>query len=235
MSYYKDIYNDYPIRCGKLWRKLRKQAEDEKLDVTFMLMTAAGGMAAIYEHVKQQSLALPDSNMDHPAIEDSTDPARYTEIRKKMLEAIDGPASKSCLLANVDYSKWFYRKVERLDQIRECVEFRGPVGLARKIQSPRDAISVFRNALAHNNIYAFNRGNAKEIDEIAFFKEDRKKDKDTGEYRCTGYVVLAIPHLDFRSFLDSWFDMLQDADPKTLRAVLNETLDDGSNLDADAA
>lgn len=233
MSYYKDIYNDYPLRCGDLWRTLRKQAEDEKRDVTFMLMTAAAGLAAPYEHVKETSLP-PDSSVDHPAIKDSSDPSRYTTVLRQMLKAIDGPASESRLFTNIDYSKWYFRKVERLDQIRECVEFRSAAGTCRNIRTPRDVISVFRNALAHNNIHAFNRGNADEIDEIAFFKQHRKMDKVTGKYQCLGYIVLAIPHLDFGSFLDSWFDMLKDVNPTApwLRAVLSETPDEDSKPDA---
>ena len=34
MSLYLDIYNDFPLRCAKVWETLRGQARTEGLDVT---------------------------------------------------------------------------------------------------------------------------------------------------------------------------------------------------------
>jgi len=78
MSYYENIYNDLPLRCARLWKKMRKQAEEQELDVTFMLMTAAAGFAAPFEHLKIQSGQAKD-NRNHPAFKDF-DESHYKKV-----------------------------------------------------------------------------------------------------------------------------------------------------------
>jgi hypothetical protein len=149
--------------------------------------------------------------------------------------ALDGPVfGKKSLFANLDLSRWSYRKVTELKQIRGCVEFQDPAGEPLPIRTPRNAISVFRNALAHNNIYAFNKSGAKEIDEITFFTQIREKNKISDKYVVKGYKVLTLPHLDFATFLDSWFDLLKKVDPTatSLRSAIAETLAEDDFSDA---
>lgn len=199
-----------------------------------MLMIATAGLAAPYEHFKNQS-EDDGSSTDHPGIYSPSDPSRYDEIRGEIMGALDGPVfGKKSLFADLDLSRWSYRKVTELKQIRGCVEFQNPAGTLLKIRSPREAISVFRNALAHNNIYAFNKSGAKEIDEITFFKQIRKKDKPTDKYVILGYAVLTVPHVDFATFLDSWFELLKKVDPMatSLRSVVPETLAEADFSDA---
>ncbi|MGJ8643333.1 MAG: hypothetical protein ACSHX9_08005 [Luteolibacter sp.] len=233
MSYYKDIYNDFPLRCAKLWEKMRSQAEKEKLDVTFMLMTAAAGFVTPFEHLKIQSGQATD-NRDHPAFQ-KHDESHYKKVLNMMEKALGCSIGESSLFAKTSLDDWFYAKTDRIDKIRDLVEYKSRAGEGVKHLKSRRAIKILRNAIAHNNIYAFNRRSVPEIDELAFFAEDRIFNKMTKESEMHGYEVLTIPAQDLGHFLDAWFALLKKAGPKaaSLRLAVTEALD--ANNDQAAA
>jgi hypothetical protein len=223
MSYYKDIYNDFPLRCGRLWRKLRKQAEREKLDVTFMLMTAAAGLAAPYEHIKENALKNGDQHRP-PAFPEGND-KHYEKVLKTVKKAIERDLPKSEVFGHLPIEKWKLRTLVNLNDIVGYLESPNQsIGHPFPIRTALDLIRVFRNALAHNNIHAFNRSGAAEIDEIAFFREDRSGPYNTvtRQRDILGYNVISLPHTDFAAFLDAWFTLLQEVgkDKEHLRKVL---------------
>jgi len=222
MSYYKDIYHDFPLRCGELWQKLRLQAESNKRDVTFMLMTAASGLAAPFEHIKENALKNGEQHRP-PAFPEGND-EHYEEVLKKVQKAIDSDISQSYAFKHLPIARWKLRTFDNPSQIVGYLELpHKSIGRPFSIRSARDLIKVFRNALAHNNIHAFNRTRAAEIDEIAFFKEDRGPyNKKTNQCEILGYNVISLPHTDFAAFLDAWFALLQEVgkDKEHLRKVL---------------
>ena len=232
MGYYKDIYNDFPLRCGKLWKKMRSHAKREKLDVTFMLMTAAAGLAAPFEHIKANALskaeiyrppAFPKGNDEH-----------YEKVLKEVQNAIDSKLSQSDAFKHLQVEKWKLRTLENLNDIVDYLENpRESMGSLFVVRSARDMIKVFRNALAHNNFHSFNRSGAAEIDEIAFFDENRGPyNKETKQRDLIGYNVISLPHKDFAAFLDAWFKLLEEVGKnnshlrKVLRFVTQEEGED---------
>jgi len=222
MSYYKDIYNDFALRCGNLWKKMRSHAEREELDVTFMLMTAAAGLAAPFEHIKENVLKNGDQYRP-PAFTEGND-EHYEKILKDVKKAIDGELLKSEAFKHLPIARWKLRTLDNPSQIVGYLEFPDEsIGRPFSIRSARDLIKVFRNAIAHNNIHAFNRTRAAEIDEIALFKEDRGPyNKKTNQCEILGYNVISLPHTDFAAFLDAWFALLRKVgkDKEHLRKVL---------------
>jgi hypothetical protein len=209
MSYYKDIYNDFPLRCGKLWIKLREQAKDKKLDVTFMLMTASGGLVTPWEHLKHNALGS-DEEKRQPAFTPGND-EHYKEVLKAFTRAIDCAPAKSPLFRNLDIDQWKIRQLYKANEIINYVQNPDEsIGRPYHLNSARDIIKIFRNALAHNNFHAFNRSGATEIDEIAFFSEDLGDYNEKTKRRdIQGYNVVSIPHIDFSEFLDEWFKLLK--------------------------
>ena len=226
MSYYENIYNDFPLRCGKLWENLREKAEGQGLDVTFMLMTAAAGLAGTFEHLKIQANEVGKAK-DHPASK-NLDQDHYAEVIKGLETAINCKIAQSPLFKSITFKGWLFRTVLHRSEILNYLErpFES-IGTHLEIKSARDVIKIFRNALAHSNFYAFNRSGAAEIDEIAFFSEFRGKwDPDLKECPLIGYNVISLPHGDFAAFLDAWFKLLKDVDPSAanLRTAISSVL-----------
>jgi hypothetical protein len=212
MSYYENIYNDLPLRCARLWKKMRKQVEEQELDVTFMLMTAAAGFAAPFEHLKIQSGQAKD-NRNHPAFKDF-DESHYKKVLSIMEKAFSCPVEESSLFVGSRLDEWFYGKTDSIEEIKDLVETKFRAGEGVKRLKSRDVIKILRNAIAHNNIYAFNRNAASEIDELAFFSEIRKKNEETQKSEVHGYEVLSMPAQGFGDFLDAWFALLKRSSPK---------------------
>jgi hypothetical protein len=208
MSYYKDIYNDFPLRCGKLWKCMQKQSKLEKYEVTFMLMVASSGLVAPWEHLKHD--ALGSDEVDRPPAFTPGNDDHYREVLKAFQKEIDGELNKSKFFNSLNLDKWRLRTIVNRNQIIGYLEgHNGSMGSPYKVRSARNLIKVFRNSLAHNNFHAFNRGNASEIDEIAFFSEIHEYNPMTNKREVVGYNVISLSHRDFAIFLDAWFDLLE--------------------------
>jgi hypothetical protein len=222
MSYYKDIYNDYPLRCGKLWSRMRRHAEQEKLDVTFMLMAASGGLVAPWEHLKTNDLGSSQEDR-HPSFTPGND-EHYTAVLSNVQKQLQAKLGSSSFFKHLNLGRWRLRILENRSQIIGFLETPDDsIGIPLEFTSAGPLISVFRNALAHNNFHAFNRTRAPEIDEIAFFSEHRgETNPTTGRKPLIGYKVISMPHTDFAAFLDAWFKLLESirADKEHLRKVL---------------
>ena len=200
---------------------MRSHAEREKLDVTFMLMTAAAGLAAPYEHIKESALKNGDQYRP-PAFTEGND-EHYEKILEDVTKAINGDLLNSEAFKHLPIARWKLRTLDNPSQILGYLEFPDEsIGRPFLIRNARDLIKVFRNAIAHNNIHAFNRTRASEIDEIAFFREDRGYNKKTNQCEILGYNVISLSHTDFAAFLDAWFALLRKVgkDKKRLRKVL---------------
>lgn len=76
-------------------------------------------------------------------------------------------------------------------------------------QGARQIVKVLRNAIAHNNIYAFARRQSGVISDLAFFGEviDRNGGRDSKV--IDHYEVLSMSIDDFRAFLTAWFALLR--------------------------
>jgi hypothetical protein len=233
MSYYKDIYNDFPLRCGKLWLELREQAKEKRLDVTFMLMTASAGLVAPWEHLKQNALGSDEEDR-HPAFTPGND-KHYKAVLKTFQNAINPNLFDSQLFRDIDIKKWKLRTLKNRNQIIGYLEGDATIGQPFVVRSSRDMINVFRNALAHNNFHAYNRTGASEIDEVAFFSEARGAyNKETKQKDLIGYNVVSLPHGDLASFLDKWFDLLRSIqkNKEHLRKVLKFVFPEQNQSDA---
>lgn len=222
MSYYKDIYNDYPLRCGKLWNRMRRHAEQVKLDVTFMLMVASGGLVAPWEHLKTNDLGSNEEDR-HPSFTPGND-EHYTAVFENVQRALQAKLTSSNFFKHLNVQEWRLRIIENRSKIIDFLEASDDsIGIPLEVTSAGTLISVFRNALAHNNWHAFNRKRAPEIDEIAFFSEHRGDYCKTAKTRpLIGYKVISMPHTDFAAFLDAWFKLLESIrkDKEHLRKVL---------------
>jgi len=222
MSSYVDIYNDYPLRCAKLWEDFNASAEAKNLEVTFMLMCAAGGFVTPYEHLRMQKGQAKELR-GHPAYHNFDD-VKFQRSAKSMDDVLSPAASSSTLFQDICLENCFYSRCEGIELIRDLAESRNPNNYSIQTQKTRNLVRVLRNALAHNNIYAFAKGRASEISELTFFSEffDRKQIKceqcerkfDEPKLKPYTYEVLSMPIQEFHAFLNSWFQLLRRASPK---------------------
>ena len=222
MSCYDDIYNDFPLRCAKLWRKFNDAAKAENLDVTFMLMCAAGGFATPWENLKLQAGQGKD-NMNHPAFFNYHE-RNYAHSLKIMEKALEGRVADSRLFREVDPKHCFYAHTKSIDLIRNLAESRPPSCFDLGSQRSRQIVTTLRNAIAHNNIYAFSKNQRNVISDLAFFSE---VPVSRGSQVVDYYRVLVTPVENFRAFLTAWFNLIQSASPqgKYLKLIVSNALE----------
>ena len=234
MSCYEDIYNDFPLRCASVWENLAGAAAAQDLDVTFMLMVAAAGFATPWEHLKIQPGQAKD-NKNHPAFL-HFDEKPYQRSLSMVDKALKASFQDSPLFCYASAGKWFYGHAQTIGAIRQMAESHSPRQGKIEDLTARSVVKILRNAIAHNNLYAFARDKSKVISELAFFSEVVDKSKGSGGAKqVLHYEVLALPVDDFRQFLTAWFALLNRAQPhgKQLKLVVATALEgDGDRLAA---
>lgn len=225
MSFYKDIYNDYPLRCAEVWEICNDAAIEKKRDVTLMLMCAAGGFATPWEHLKIQP-GQAKSNNGHPAFF-GYDVKKYERCLKVLETALQRNVEDSRLFENVKLDNCFYGHAKSIDLILDMAECRLPSVLDFAKQPARAIVKALRNAIAHNNIYAFARDRENEISDLAFFSEVVDKSKKQTKV-VEHYEVIVMSSEDFSSFLTAWFGLLRQADQRGshLKLVVSNALED---------
>jgi len=224
VSCYDDIYNDYPLRCATIWDCFHSKAADQKLDVTFMLMCAAGGFAMPWEHLKIQAGQAKD-NRHHPAFL-NYDKLKYERSLSSFEKALEVKVSASPLFRQVNVDLCFYGHAKTINLIRDMAEYRKPVSEDFGKQGSRVIVKALRNALAHNNVYAFSKSTAKEISDLAFFSEvlvKGQRDKVVDYYE-----VIAMSVNDFQVFLSAWFELIRSASQSKshLKLVVSNALEE---------
>jgi hypothetical protein len=224
MSYYYDIYNDYPLRCARLWESFNNSAEAINLEVTFMLMCAAGGFVTPFEYLKIQP-GQSKNNKDHPAFF-NYDEVKYSRSLQAMDKALECLTSNSSLFRDVQLDKCFYARCDSIGLIRDIAETHQPKNFSIQDQKARTLVKLLRNAIAHNNIYAFARGHKRDITELTFFCETASS--KGGQKTVIGYELLSMPVEEFRAFLNAWFSLLRQTDSKCyqLKLILANALKD---------
>lgn len=228
MSCYEDIYNDFPLRCAKLWREMRESPVAKELDVTFMLMAAAAGFATPWEQLKVQPGQGASHSEQHPAFH-QYDQKTYVSSLKIINTELDRFLAGSHLFDTADFDQWLKGSTPRIGNILESVEMRILPAVDIRAVKVRQVIKILRNAIAHNNIHAFarsRRGHAPDqrISELTFFSEARDSKLDAS----AGYDVVSMPVDDFKNFLDAWFELLKISQPKgrQLRLVVADALEE---------
>ena len=222
MSCYVDIYNDFPLRCANLWRKFNDAAKAEDLDVTFMMMCAAGGFATPWEHLKIQAGQGKD-NKNHPAFF-KYDERKYTRSLKVMGQALSGCVADSRLFHGIDLNHCFYTQAKSINLIRNLAESRPHSDLDLGSQCSRKVVKALRNAIAHNNIHAFSNKQHNVISDLVFFSEVLV---NRGSNIIDHYEVLVFRVRDFESFLTAWFALLDSVDKsgRFLKLVVSEAME----------
>jgi len=224
MSLYVDIYNDFPLRCARVWEAFRGQAQTQGMDVTLMLMAAAAGFATPWEHLKVQ-LGHAAEQSDHPAFHQHDERA-YESSLKAVGLALGQPALTGSLFAGAHAEAWLYGRVSSIGRIKDLVEAGGAGRVPISTLKSRDLARVLRNALAHNNIYAFAGPGRDEIAALTFFAE--AIDRRTKE--ISHYDVLSVTVAELQVFLDNWFRLLKTSvrlKGAPLKLVIAEALEDG--------
>ena len=226
MSCYENIYNDFPLRCARLWTGLRDSPLAKELDVTFMLMAAAAGFATPWEQLKIQAGQGPQHSGQHPAF-NSYDEKAYKSSLKIVNAELDRPLLQSSLFRNGNFGEWIFGEVGRIGEILGAVEMRTLPKVDKSAIKARDIVKILRNAVAHNNIHAFTRKRRgavqdQRISELTFFGEAKEK----GTNGVVGYNVVSLPVEDFSNFLESWFALLKRSQPqgRQLRLVVADAL-----------
>jgi hypothetical protein len=64
-----------------------------------------------------------------------------------------------------------------------------------------------RNAIAHNNIYAFSRQQGNEITDLTFFSAEYIWENEIKKIDFYHFVVMSVD--DFQSFISAWFVLLR--------------------------
>lgn len=220
MSTYKDIYSDYPRRCGEVWEQLRGLAEDEGREVTFMLMTAAGGLAMPWEHLREpraDPAEIAAHVADQPAFM-GRDDDHYEKCLKRLRAELDKRFGQSAL-GNKPHrlAGWFYDETPELGRLRDLAEYGGASSSNVAELGARRIVNVLRNALAHNNMYAFAKEGGEAITHLAFYSSHRDHAKGGEVQPPAVYRLLVVPVDEMGRFLDNWFDLIRRSIPKRPR------------------
>lgn len=229
MSSYVDIYNDYPLRCAKLWEDFNASAEAKNLDVTFMLMCAAGGFATPFEHLRIQP-GQAKERQGHPAF-NNFDQKKYEHSLDKVYSALNGAMAECLLFNDLHFDRCYYGHAKTINEVRDMAECRQSGSPPLSVQPARKIVKALRNAIAHSNIFAFAGRGSQDIADLGFFSEivDSKiRDKKV----VSGYEVIVMPVQDFRSFLTSWFELMRKATPKGnhLKLIFSKALETDDEL-----
>lgn len=208
MSCYDDIYSDFPLRCAEVWESFGKDAKVMNRDVTLMLMCAAGGFATPWDQLK-----IPEGEAKngpvHPAFF-NFDRRKYAKCLKEVGKALTGELSDSPLFEHIQFEDAYYGHAKTIDLIRDMAEFRSPRALQLAAQRPRQIVKALRNAIAHNNVYAYARQKGNEISDLTFFSEV-VLNPGSGNKVIDHYEVISLSVTDFRTFLAAWFALLRKA------------------------
>lgn len=218
MSVYRNLYLDFPLRVEEVWRDYRRPAARRHRDVTLLLMAATAGMAAPFEHVREQK---KDAEPAHHPSHKPGDAEKYKEARAWLRMQLDasfvatggtlrckGSAQQSerPMLEDVRYG---YE--EQLRYVGREAKHAQPLAKVEngKGFSNRDVVTWLRNALAHHSVYAFGEGKRldgeAEITRLAFFTQHRGQ--LPGEVK--GYRILTFSVGEFETLLENWFALLK--------------------------
>jgi hypothetical protein len=208
-----------------VWESFNAAAKAEELDVTFMLICAAGGFATPWEHLKIMPGQGKD-NAGHPAFF-NYDEDKYRRSLRVMDQALKTDLEASSLFRQVQFDRCFYGAVDAVADIRDAVESRLVPKLALAEVQARRIVKLLRNAIAHNNLYAFANEKPDVISDLTFFSEVQQDRKDRTKI-VSGYEVLVMHVDDFRAFLTAWFALLRmtNRSGKHLKLVVSNALED---------
>jgi hypothetical protein len=168
-----------------------------------MLMTAAGGLACSYEHIRiSGGEALKRGT--HPAFH-GLNLYSYKKNLDKLGKILGAPVSESRLFDRSDHNQWIRTKVKEESDIRPSIEGGKVATEYEDGWKARDVVTVFRNALCHNNIVALGGGDG-EIGFLGFFARAYKYIEKNRV--PDGFNLVAMPTAEFEIFLENWFEVL---------------------------
>lgn len=188
MSVYKNYVQDFPNRCKRVFMEAYKLVETRKLDVTFMISIAAVGINIPYERLMKD---------DHP----SGDAEKYREASNNFKDACSGRFSDmESLSSNLQLDQWEVGKLDKNTALRPPDEWGGklrdgPKAIGNK--STGSVLKIFRNALAHGNIYVPSQG---EIGKIYFLSKV--------DYEGTIYEFISTTPDELKKFIVNWLSFL---------------------------
>ena len=183
-----------------------------------MLMAAAAGFATPFENLKDLGAGLKPEWNSHPS---------FTRVKQKeylrALKRFDGifhARISDSPLFGIDAAKaWRFARCLKLVEVRDVAE-RGTGTTVSDNEKVRFAIKLLRNALAHNNIFAFG-SDASHISDLAFFSEHVEGHEKSRV--VSGWNVAVTSVAGFESFLNQWFATIKDG--AALRLVLSNALE----------
>lgn len=198
MSNYQDIYRDLPSRVNEVWYRIKEiqEKEEKDLSVTAMLMAAATGLAMPLEdiHITQRRRPRPN----HVMI-DANENIKYQTAIKKFKDFLDEDLNKCEIFTNSKFSR-----CAKFSEIRNIGEYGGDDAVELGKYKVGFAISIIRNALAHNNIMAFGMTMEK-IEKITFFSENWIK---VPKRKLNGWNLITMQTHEFNNLLERWFELI---------------------------
>ncbi|MEI8401902.1 MAG: hypothetical protein WCG12_13955 [Alcaligenaceae bacterium] len=131
MSFYADIYNDFPLRCGRLCAEKREPPLAKEFDVTFMLMAASAGFATAWEQLKIQPGQADCHSGRHPAFL-GYKPDLYSRSLKIVNEELSKTLDLSSLFEKANFAHWFKGQVCWRRSKKACFALPERVGLSQQ-------------------------------------------------------------------------------------------------------
>ena len=220
MSSYVDIYKDFPTRCERVWELVRNapSSGDADLSVTAMLMAAAAGFATPFENLKHLGAGSNQEWNSHPSFR-GVKQKEYKQALKRFDGIFQVRISESPLFGIDAARAWRFARCLKLVEVRDVAE-RGTGETISDNEKVRFAVKLLRNALAHNNMFAFG-SDASHISDLAFFSEER--DGEGKPPVVTGWHVAVTSVAGFEAFLNQWFATIKGG--PALRLVLSNALE----------
>jgi len=178
MSNYRDFIRDFPARCLEILEQFHHSAKIRDREVTLLIMAATTALIIPKERLSETHL--------------SKDRSDFVELGKDV--SWGRPFLSYNLCASPDL--WLYGRVQNPHSTPDDWEEFQPI----RNQCGSEILSIFRNALAHGNIYTEGRP----ISSLLFWSN--QMDRNSND--VIGYKYIKIPIQEFYEFIKRWVAFL---------------------------
>ncbi|UCU92069.1 hypothetical protein [Hydrogenophaga taeniospiralis] len=196
MTAYADFTNDFPRRCLEVLDAVSSGAAANGREITLLFMSSSARFLVPFERLKSDT-----SNSEHPF----GDNKRYGTAAARSKDMLRKKFVGSVLCPSNSHSWHCAKKVASVECGLDSWLPNTDLKAFSKDRQVASILTLFRNALAHGNIYTVDDP----IRELAFVKEVTSKQANMTCKRV-GFEVIRVSHEDFLRFIRAWLGFWQD-------------------------
>lgn len=194
MTVYRKFICDFPSRCSRILSDYERRATLRGLEVTTMPAIASAGLIIPYERLKRSDHPSGDRSRFQKAVE------RFEKIGNRnfledFLEGESGSWQYGEIMDDTGMVEQWKNSTVSIDRMETGI-ITGKVGRKKKTCY---ILNCLRNSLAHGNVFTPGRGVIKDLVFLSRIEQKRKE-----------YSVVVVSPVDFRGFLQKWFQSVRE-------------------------